>query len=177
MALATGRRLEGIRLHSDTSGLTVSVGRANGPGMILTLAAGYIAPAIVGVCGALLLASGHITALLWTSQLLLASLLLLVRNAFGIGAVVVSGAAIFLVSWYASAVLQAGFAYALVWFLLLAAVRPVFELGRSRARRRSFRSDADQLARLTGLSDGVWIGLFALANLSTLVTGIYLLTP
>ena len=40
-ALVTGRRLSGIRLHSDTSGLTVSAGRPAGPGMVLTAAAGY----------------------------------------------------------------------------------------------------------------------------------------
>ncbi|MBQ1070050.1 M50 family metallopeptidase, partial [Micromonospora sp. D75] len=36
VALLTGRRLHGIRLHSDTSGLTLSAGRPTGPGMILT---------------------------------------------------------------------------------------------------------------------------------------------
>ena len=41
---ATGRRLAGIRLHSDTSGLTVSRGKPTGIGMILTAAAGYTAP-------------------------------------------------------------------------------------------------------------------------------------
>ncbi|MDQ6938479.1 MAG: M50 family metallopeptidase, partial [Actinomycetota bacterium] len=34
VAVLTGRRLSGIRLHSDTSGLTVSRGRARGPGMV-----------------------------------------------------------------------------------------------------------------------------------------------
>ena len=37
VALLSGRRLQGIRLHSDTSGLTVSAGRPTGPGMIMTL--------------------------------------------------------------------------------------------------------------------------------------------
>ncbi len=36
VALAAGRRLSGIRLHSDTSGLTVSAGRPTGLGMVLT---------------------------------------------------------------------------------------------------------------------------------------------
>ena len=44
-ALVTGRRLAGIRLHSDTSGLTVSAGRPHGLGMALTCAAGYPGPA------------------------------------------------------------------------------------------------------------------------------------
>ena len=48
VALVTGRRLSGIRLHSDTSGLTTSVGRSSGPGMVATAAAGYLAPALLG---------------------------------------------------------------------------------------------------------------------------------
>ncbi|CAM5473027.1 hypothetical protein SALBM311S_02268 [Streptomyces alboniger] len=44
IALLTGRTLTGIRLHSDTSGLTVSRGKPHGLGMILTAAAGYTAP-------------------------------------------------------------------------------------------------------------------------------------
>lgn len=44
IALLTGRQLTGIRLHSDTSGLTVSRGKPHGLGMILTAAAGYTAP-------------------------------------------------------------------------------------------------------------------------------------
>ena len=39
-ALLTGRRLAGIRLHSDTPGLTVSDGRPTGAGMVLTVDAG-----------------------------------------------------------------------------------------------------------------------------------------
>ena len=39
VAVLVGRRLTGIRLHSDTSGLTVSRGRPRGPGMVAMLAA------------------------------------------------------------------------------------------------------------------------------------------
>ena len=49
VAVLTGRRLSGIRLHSDTSGLTVSVGRPTGPGMVLTGFAGYVAPSLLGL--------------------------------------------------------------------------------------------------------------------------------
>lgn len=40
VAVLSGRRLSGIRLHADTSGLTVSRGRPRGPGMVATLLAG-----------------------------------------------------------------------------------------------------------------------------------------
>ena len=46
VALAAGRRLSGIRLHSDTSGLTVSAGRPTGVGMVFTCAAGYTCPGL-----------------------------------------------------------------------------------------------------------------------------------
>jgi len=52
IALLTGRQLTGIRLHSDTSGLTVSRGKPTGIGMILTAAAGYTAPPLLGLGGA-----------------------------------------------------------------------------------------------------------------------------
>src|SRR5262245_1411116 len=45
VAVLTGRRLMGIRLHSDTSGVTLSRGKPTGPGMVAMLAAGYLAPA------------------------------------------------------------------------------------------------------------------------------------
>ena len=59
VALAAGRRLSGIRLHSDTSGLTVSAGRPTGLGMVLTCAAGYVGPGLFGLGAAALLAGGY----------------------------------------------------------------------------------------------------------------------
>src|SRR4249920_464560 len=64
-AFLTGRRLRGIRLHSDTSGLTVSSGRASGPGMVTMLLAGYLGPGVVGMFAAALLIAGHSLGLLW----------------------------------------------------------------------------------------------------------------
>ena len=47
VAVVCGRRLRGIRLHSDTSGLTLSSGRPTGAGMVFSLAAGYLTPSLV----------------------------------------------------------------------------------------------------------------------------------
>ena len=171
VALLTGRRLSGIRLHSDTSGLTVSSGKSTGPGMVLTAAAGYTAPSLLGLGGAALLAAGHITALLWISIVLLACLLIMIRNAFGLLSVVVTGAAFFLVSWYGSSELQAAFAYLGVWFLLLGGVRPVAELQRKRRHGGARDSDADQLGRLTGVTAIVWVTLFLVVALACLALG------
>ncbi|KXK60214.1 hypothetical protein AWW66_19940 [Micromonospora rosaria] len=174
-ALLTGRKLHGIRLHSDTSGLTLSAGRPSGPGMILTLVAGYVAPSLVGLAGAGLLGGNRITLLLWVAVALLLAMLLLVRNVFGVLSLLVTGGVVLAVSWYASPQVQAAFAWTGVWFLLLGGVRPVFELQRMRSRGRMPESDADQLARLTPFPPLFWVGLFVLVNLLALVVGAALL--
>ncbi len=171
MALLTGRTLEGIRLHSDTSGLTVSRGKPTGFGMILTAAAGYTAPSLLGLGGAALLAAGHITALLWGAIALLLALLVMVRNAYGMLTVLLTGAAFFLVTWLTEPDVQAAFAYVVVWFLLLGGVRPVFELQVKRRRGAAGDSDADQLSRLTNVPALVWLLLFHAVSLTSLIGG------
>ena len=171
VALVSGRRLEGIRLHSDTSGLTVSRGRPTGLGMILTAAAGYTAPSLLGLGGAWLLAAGHITLLLWGTTALLALMLVMIRNAYGVLTVVVSGAAFFLVSWLTKPDVQAAFAYVVVWFLLLGGVRPPFELQRKRRYSGAHDSAPAQLARLTNVPATIWLLLFHVVSLSSLIGG------
>ncbi|MEV5241351.1 M50 family metallopeptidase [Streptomyces cinnamoneus] len=171
VALLSGRTLDGIRLHSDTSGLTVSRGRPTGPGMILTAAAGYTAPSLLGLAGAWLLAAGHITALLWGATALLAAMLVMIRNAYGALTVVLAGGAFVAVSWFAGPAVQAAFAYGVVWFLLLGGIRPAFELQRKRRHGGAPDSDADQLARLTNLPATVWLVLFHIVSLTSLTGG------
>jgi hypothetical protein len=170
-ALMTGRRLTGIRLHSDTSGVTVSVGRPTGPGMVFTALAGYITPSLLGLCGAAILATGHVTALLWTSIVLLGAMLIMIRNIYGALSVVATGGTVFAVSWFGTATTQAAFAYLFIWFLLIAGVRPIFELQRKRRRGRAPHSDADQLAQLTGVHPLFWVAFFAVVAGVSLVAG------
>ncbi|SHG19911.1 M50 family metallopeptidase [Geodermatophilus nigrescens] len=177
-ALAAGRRLSGIRLHSDTSGLTVSRGRPTGPGMVLTCAAGYPGPALFGLGAAALLATGHAAGVLWAVLALLALLLLQIRNFYGLWAVLVTGAVVAGVTAWLPPAGQAAFAAAVTWFLLLAAPRTVLELQRARRRRTAPDSDADQLARLTGLPALGWVGLFLLLDAGALaLAGSWLLLP
>ncbi|MFW6775643.1 M50 family metallopeptidase [Nocardioides sp. CPCC 205120] len=174
-ALVSGRRLEGIRLHSDTSGLTVSRGRPTGPGMVLTAASGYVAPSVLGLVAALVLSRGYALAALWVALLLLALLLLQIRNFFGLYAVLLAGLAVFAVSWWGSEQLRVGAAYLLTWFLLLAAPRPVVELQGQRRRGRAPRSDADVLGRLTPLPGGAWVALLGAVTVVSAVLGGWLL--
>ncbi|MFD4790222.1 M50 family metallopeptidase [Streptomyces sp. NPDC058459] len=170
-ALVTGRKLTAIRLHSDTSGLTVSRGKPYGIGMILTAAAGYTAPSLLGLGGAALLAAGRITLLLWVATALLLAILVMIRNAYGVLTVVLTGGAFLLVSWLAGPQVQAAFAYAVVWFLLLGGVRPPFELQAKRRRGGAGDSDADQLSRLTHVPAGLWLFLFHAVSLCSLIGG------
>jgi len=175
VALLTGRKLRGIRLEFDTSGLTLSAGRPTGPGMMFTLLAGYIAPSLVGLGGAWLLGGNRITLLLWLAVVLLLLMLINIRNVFGAVSVLVTGAIVFGVSWYASPQVQAAFAYVGVWFLLIGGVRPVFELQKLRGRGRMPESDADQLAGVTHVPALFWVGVFLAVDLAALVIGGFML--
>jgi hypothetical protein len=176
-ALLSGRRLEGIRLHSDTSGLTVSSGRPTGAGMVIMLLAGYLGPAVVGLGAVGLLIAGHSLGLLWLFVILLALLLLQIRNFYGFVVVVGCAAVLILVSWYLPAPMQSGLAYVLTWTFLLAAPKPVLELIKQRRQQRTPHSDADQLARLTRVPASLWTVGFLIANCAGLVLGAVLLLP
>jgi hypothetical protein len=180
-SVLSGRRLEGIRLHSDTSGVTFWKGKPTGLGAVLTLAAGYLAPSLLGAGAAWLLAAHHVTAMLWLLLALLAATFLAIRNAYGVLAVVVTAGAVLAVSWLATAAMQAAFGYTAAWFLLLGGVRAVAELQghrrRSRRRGQVSMSDADQLGRLTGMPAGAWVAAFALVCVAALVLGARLLIP
>jgi hypothetical protein len=176
VAVLVGRRLRSIRLHSDTSGLTVSRGRPRGPGMVVMLAAGYLAPAALGLVAALLLANGRSVGLLWLLVLLTLAMALWVRNGYGLLVLLVGGAAVLLLSWYASGTVQSVAAYLIAWLLLLSAPRPLVEL-LTAGRRRGRTSDPDQLAGLTPLPAVLWTVLLLLANLAGLVVGVSTLAP
>lgn len=174
-ALATGRRLAGIRLHTDTSGLTVSSGPARGPGMAFTAFAGYVAPSVLGLAGALAIAAGWGAWVLWVAAALLLVMLVAVRNAVGVVAVVVTAAVVVTVSLRGSMELRVLAGQALVWFLLFGGVHAVRELARSRRRPGALTSDADQLAALTRVPALVWVGMFAIVCAGCLVLGTWIL--
>jgi hypothetical protein len=176
-ALLVGRRLRGIRLHSDTSGLTVSSGRPSGPGMVAMLVAGYDGPAVVGLGAAALLLRGHALGLLWAFTLVLALMLVQIRNFYGFVVVLVVGGGLLALSWYGSAPLQTALATLLTWVLLLAAPKPVVELVRQHRHGRAGQSDASQLSRLTRLPVALWLALFGLVNVAGLLVGAALLVP
>jgi len=83
VGMLTGRKLAGIRLHTDSSGVTTTVGTP-GFGAVLTAAAGYPAPAITA--GLLIAAalSGYAVIAVTIAAILTAVLLLFTRNLWGL---------------------------------------------------------------------------------------------
>ncbi|ATE56424.1 MULTISPECIES: M50 family metallopeptidase [Actinosynnema] len=177
IALLTGRRLQGIKLNSDTSGVTVSRGRPSGPGVVAMYFAGYVTPPLLGLGAAWLVTEGHVRQLLWATVVLLAAMLIMIRNVFGVFSVILTGGVMFVVSFYGTDDLKAGFALFVAWFLLLGGVRPVGELQSRRMRGRAPQSDADQLARITRVPGLVWVLLFAAVAIGSLFYGGQLLFP
>lgn len=171
VATLSGRRLGGIRLHSDTSGLTLSRGRPRGFGMILTLLAGYTAPALLGLGAATMLSAGYASGLLWLLLAALALILVQIRNWFGLWSVLVTGTLILALTWFGTPLFQGIGALLITAFLLLGAVRTAIELQVSRSRRGGLSSDADQLARLTHVPAIVWAALFVLVAVLCLGLG------
>ena len=176
VGVLVGRRLRSVHLHSDTSGLTVTRGKPRGPGMVAMLAAGYLAPAVLGLVAALLLAAGRSVGLLWLLVLLSAVLLLWVRNGYGFLVLLGGGAVVLLLTWYGDGTVQSVAAYLIAWLLLLAAPRPLVEL-LAAGQRRGRTSDPDQLAGLTHVPAVLWVLLLLLANLAGLVVGVSTLAP
>jgi hypothetical protein len=175
VAVLSGRRLSGIRLHADTSGLTVSRGRPRGPGMLATLLAGYPAPAVFALGSAALLAAGYAVGLLWLVVLACAVMLLQIRNLYGLWVVLVLGGVVAAASWVLPPMVLSWVAYLLVWALLVAAPRSVLELWRQRRHGRARGSDVEQLAALTGLPATLWTAGFWLVTMACLVAGAVLL--
>ncbi len=174
VAVLTGRRLNGIRLHTDTSGLTLSTGRPRGPGMMATAAAGYLAPAALGFGSVALVRADETDVALYAGLAVLAVMLAFIRNWFGLLVVGATGAAVAVLVWKGDQRVQDFAALTFAWFLLIATPRTVLDLWSHRRSARSRTSDADILARLTHVPAVVWNMLFLLLTGAALGTSIWL---
>lgn len=169
VAVLTGRRLSGIRLHRDTSGLTTSVGRPRGPGMVATAAAGYLAPTLLGLLGLWLATLDRAAWSLWVFLAALAAMLLFIRNWFGLLVVLVAGLVVAGLVWRTDEPTQRLAAVAFAAFLLVGGPRTTLELWASRrAQRGRGTTDADVLARLTHVPAGAWNLLLVVATAGAL---------
>ena len=94
-----------------------------------------------------------------------------IRNWFGLWTVLVAGVGVFALTWWLPAPWQSIAATAVSAFLLVAAVRTVFELQGARRRERSGDTDADQLGRISGTPPILWVGVFLIIAVGAAVVG------
>lgn len=170
-----GRKVSGIRLHADTSGLTTSVGSTKRLPLAMVAFAGYTTPAVLGLGAAALLRTGRALALIWIVAAVLLVVLLFIRNIYGFLIMVIAVAGMGWLAWAAPDSWRIGVAYGVTWLLLLGAVRAVVELRTSRGRGDSTGSDADALARLTLVPGAVWVALFWLVTIACALGGAWLM--
>jgi peptidase M50B-like protein len=169
VAIASGRTLTRILLHSDTSGVTVSKGRRDGPGMAATAFAGYATPPLLGLGAAALVAGGAVPTMLGLAIMVLLGTLVLIRNVYGAASVVLTGGVVVVVIAYGSPTVQYGFACFVTWFLIVGGLKTVLEVQQKRVGRRAADSDPDQLERLTGVPAGIFVAMFALIGVLALI--------
>jgi hypothetical protein len=131
---------------------------------VLATIAGYYGPPLFGLLGAALLVHGSATGMLWVFLLLLAGLLLFVRNLFGIVIVVATGALFYLTVTQGSAQAQMLVACSWVWLLLISGVVSAFE---------HFRHGGDYtiLSRHTLIPGFVWATFSVVVALAALWYG------
>jgi len=175
VATLLGREVRGIRLHSDTSGLTTHSGSTKRLPLALTAFAGYPAPAVLGLGAAALLSAGYAFALLWVVVLLLLVVLVQIRNVYGFVVMVLAIGGFGWLAWAGPDTWRVGVAYGVAWLLLLGAVRAVVELNGSRRGGAGRGSDADVMARVTRVPGAVWVGVFWLVTVACAAGGAWLM--
>jgi hypothetical protein len=176
MAVLWGRRIAGIKLHSDTSGVTISSGKPYGLGVIFTTAAGYTAPAALGLFLAYLSSEGRSFLALVILGVSMVLIFLSIRNLWGIIVTVPLTVGLYYILQLNDSV-QTFALIAVAAFLTVASTRPIIELQRARNKGEAEDSDADQLQKLTFLIPGIlWVGFFLAFSLAANVLTVWLMT-
>jgi hypothetical protein len=163
VGLGTGRRIRSVNINPDGGGATVIL-PDRGFGFGVAVFAGYLGPSAAGLIAAWLISIGRMVAVMWLGLLLLAVLLLMVRNAFGAIAILVCGTLLYLTVRRATAGVETAVAYGVAWFLLLSGPKKVLSIPIK-------SQDAKILAKMSLLWAWVWYYLWLLGTIAALVAG------
>ena len=115
-------------MRHRTSKLVMRVRFVAQPPALLLGARSRLAPA-AGLIAAGLISIGRIVAVLWLGLLLLAAMLLMIRNLFGVVVILVCGVLLYLIVWHATVGVETAVAYGVTWFLLVSGPKGVLEAG------------------------------------------------
>jgi Peptidase M50B-like len=160
---AVGRRVHGVTLQPNADGRT-RIDSGTVPGTVTIGIVGYLGPSAFGLGAAKLIEVGHSVSVLWLALLLLAILLVLLRNFFGFFVVILTGLLLFMIARYAPVGVETVVAYGVTWFLLLSGVRMVLDDG-IRAE------DAGRLAGITHTRPALWVWLWLAGTVAALLVG------
>ncbi len=157
VGVACGRRFRGFVVSPDMSGHAVTKGRARGPGMVLTLAAGYPMPGFIGAVLIWAAIDGY-AALLLLAMIIVLSIALVKSRSLFTAAIVIALWAVVVVMWWRgneawNGILVSG----LGLIVLLGAWRHLFAVAASRDPKQ----DPAALAKLTRLPAAFWTLIFA----------------
>lgn len=167
-----GRKVQGISLHSDTSGLTITAGKERGMGVLMTFMAGYPAPALVGLALVWASVSGYSGAALTLVMALLVLAFWLIRNFFGFFLLVISLLGAGAVFWSANPPVVTGFTLAVGIFLLLAGTRSCFDLRETHQHGEGGESDAEMASQHSLLPASAWVYIFIAASIACILQSI-----
>jgi hypothetical protein len=166
--LSTGRKVRGVKLNSDGTGVT-ELDPRKGLGLIIAGFVGYLGPSLLGLGAAAIIALGYAGAVLGLLLIFLTLMLFIIRNVFGVISVLLNGALFVLIMGYGSARMQDIAAYGISWLLLLSGVVHVLLHG-------SNAVDAGILRTITHIPRVVWSTLWLVMTLAALAAGARLLT-
>jgi hypothetical protein len=173
-----GGKVGRVDLWSSAAGLTTftlprQFGRARSAAVAL---AGYPAPGLAGLVGAILVVAGQARAWLWIAAVVTAVLLVLwVRNAWGIWTCTAVAAALGWLAYGGADELVTAVGTALTALLLIGGWRAAVTHVWGREHGGRHRSDAGLAARALRAPPAFWSGVFLLAASATLAAGAWLL--
>jgi len=174
-ASSLGVRVAGIVIDSRGGETKSDLVPGSANDFLITLA-GYVAPSLFGLGGAILLNVGQVRNVLWLSLGFLVCALFMSRNPVTVVKVGLTLLCILAVLRYAGAGFQTFFAYAWIWFLLIGGVRSVLNLSRIRETGRDTVSDVYFLQKSSYLPASLWIGFYGLFSFASLVLGALILS-
>lgn len=164
MAWAWGRRIRGIRLHSDTSGLAITAGKPRGMGVLMTYLAGYTAPSVLGVGMVWASFAGFSGVALTLVVLMFLLAFLLVRNIFGFLTVALALAASTYTLWTGNPQAITAFTFILGMSMAISGVRAVVDLYQVHDQGEAESSDASMAAQHSPLPASFWVWVFGVVN-------------
>lgn len=157
VGMAAGRRFTGFVLRGDMSGHAVTVGRAQGPGRVLSTWAGYPAPAVVGAAMVWVTGRGWSAAFIGATIVVLLTAMLRVRSALTLFVMLAALAGTGALWWWRDDALQARVLVGAGIVLVVGAWRHLAAVWGSSDRG----SDPRVLAALTHVPTVVWTVTFA----------------